>query len=68
MGRGRGTGTWDSGTWGRGARGRGDVGTWGCGDAGTRGCGKQTIPVFCAEFVKYNFWWSRERYYMLESL
>ena len=25
-------------------------------------------PDSCAEFVKYNFWWSRERCDMLESL
>ena len=40
----------------------------GLGDVGTRGRDKQTIPDICAEFVEYNFRWSRESYYMLESL
>ena len=46
--------------------GLGDVGseTW---DAGTRGRDKQTTPDICAEFVEYNFRWSRESYYMLVS-
>ena len=71
MGRGRGTRTWDSDvglgrgtrTWdsdvglGRGTRGR-----------GTRGRDNQTTPNICAEFVEYNFRWSRESYFMLESL
>ena len=54
-----GLGTWDSGTWdmGRGRRGR----------AGIRGRDKQTTPDICAEFVDYNFRWSRESYDMLES-
>ena len=78
-----GTGTWDGdvglgtrghGTWGRGdvgTWGRGDVGTWGRGTrghAGTRGRDKQTTPNICAEFVEYNFRWSHESYFMLESL
>ena len=75
------TGTWDSGTWnartrGRGTRGLGDVGredsgTWDArtrGRAGTRGHDKQKTPAICAEFVEYNFRWSRESYFMLESL
>ena len=40
----------------------------GLGDVGTRGRDKQTIPDICAEFVEYNFRWSRESYYMLEIL
>ena len=46
----------------------------GLGDVGlgdTRGLGdviKQTTPNICAEFVEYNFRWSRESYFMLESL
>ena len=51
-----GTGTWD-GDVGLGTRGR-----------GTRGRDKQTTPNICAEFVEYNFRWSRESYFMLESL
>ena len=52
---------------GRGKRGRGDAGTrkrWDSGtcDLRTRGPDKQTIPDFRAEFVKYNFRCSRERY------
>ena len=69
----------DVGTWGRGdvgTWGRGDVGKWGRGArdaetrgrAGTRGSDKQTTPNFCAEFVRYNFRWSRESYHMQESL
>ena len=62
MGRGHGTGTRDSdmdlGTRGRGTRGH----------AGTRGRDKQTTPNICAEFVEYNFRWSHESYFMLESL
>ena len=56
------TGTWDSGTPGRGTRGRRDVGR------GRRGRDKQTTPKLCAEFAIYNFRWSRQRYYMMESL
>ena len=37
-------------------------------DAGTRGRDKQTTPDICAEFVGYNFRWSQESYYILESL
>ena len=50
--------------------GLGDVGLGdvGLGDVGTRGRDKQTIPDICAEFGEYNFRWSRESYYMLESL
>ena len=76
MGRGRGTRTWDSDvglgrgtrTWdsdvelGRGTRRRGTRGR------GTRGRDNQTTPNICAEFVEYNFRWSRESYFMLESL
>ena len=36
--------------------------------AGTRGRDKQKTPAICAEFVEYNFRWSRESYFMLESL
>ena len=43
-----------------------DSGTWE--RVETRGRVKQTIPDICAEFVEYNFRWSRESYYMLESL
>ena len=48
----------DSGTWDAKTRGR----------AGTRGRDKQKTPAICAEFVEYNFRWSRESYFMLESL
>ena len=51
---------------GLGDVGLGDSGTWE--RVGTRGRVKQTIPDICAEFVEYNFRWSRESYYMLESL
>ena len=45
------------------------TGTWGLGrGTGTRGSDKQTTPNFCAEFVRYNFRWSRESYHMQESL
>ena len=37
-------------------------------DAGTQGSDKQTTPDICAEFVEYNFRWSQESYYILESL
>ena len=50
---------------GRGTRGSG-LGTRG--HAGTRGRDKQTTPNICAEFVEYNFRWSHESYFMLESL
>ena len=50
---------------GLGDVGLGDSGTWE--RVGTRGRVKQTIPDICAEFVEYNFRWSRESYYMLES-
>ena len=58
---------------GLGDVGLGDVGL-GDVDAGTRGCAwtrerdKQTTPDICADFVEYNFRWSRESYNMLESL
>ena len=55
-----GLGTRDSGL---GTRGRGTRG-----HAGTRGRDKQTTPNICAEFVEYNFRWSHESYFMLESL
>ena len=69
-----GTWTWDSGLGtrdsglgtrdsGLGTRGRGTRG-----HAGTRGRDKQTTPNICAEFVEYNFRWSHESYFMLESL
>ena len=45
--------TWDSGTWDARTRGR----------AATRGRDKQTTPDICAEFVEYNFLWSRESYF-----
>ena len=32
------------------------------------GLGDLNKPDFCAEFVKYNFRWSREKSNMLESL
>ena len=59
-----GLGSWDSGrgTRGRGTRGRGTRGR------GSRGHDKQTTPNICAEFVEYNFRWSRESYSMPESL
>ena len=67
----RGRGTWRRGTWRRGTRegetrrrgtrgrgtrgrGRGILGTH-----GTRGRDKQTTPDICADFVEYNFRWSR---------
>ena len=57
---------------GLGDVGHGDVGLGnvrlGDVDAGTRGRDKQTTPDICAEFVEYNFRWSRESYYILESL
>ena len=66
------------GDMGLGDVGLGDVGLGdvGLGDvdagtrrrAGIRGREKQTTPDICAEFVVYNSWWSRESYYMLESL
>ena len=68
MGLGLETRTWDSdvglgrGTQGRGTRGRGTRGR------GTRERDNQTTPNICAEFVEYNFRWSRESYFMLESL
>ena len=53
----------DSRLWLKVGRGRGTRG-----HAGTRGRDKQTTPNICAEFVEYNFRWSRESYFMLESL
>ena len=59
---------------GTGTRGRGlcDVGLGdvGLGDVGLGdvGLGDVNKPDFCAEFVKYNFRWSREKSNMLESL
>ena len=57
---------------GLGDVGLGDVGLGDVGlrdvDAWTRGRDKQTTPDICAEFVLYNFRWSRESYYILESL
>ena len=71
MGRGRGTwdvGLGDAGTWDAGT---GDSKTLRLGDVGRKGLedviNKQHM-IFFAEFVKYNFRCSRERYYMLESL
>ena len=49
------------GTRGRGTRGRGTRGR-GRGNSethGTRGRDKQTTPDICADFVEYNFRWSR---------
>ena len=37
-------------------------------DTGTQRRDKQTTPDICAEFVEYNFRWSRDSYHMLESL
>ena len=74
---GRGLGTGDARTRGLRDVGRGDAGSRGRGDAGTPGRrddvgdwgrDKQTAHEFFAEFVKYNFRCSRERYYTLESL
>ena len=45
----------------------GDVGL-GDVDTGTQRRDKQTTPDICAEFVEYNFRWSRDSYHMLESL
>ena len=62
MGRGRGTqGLGDAETWDAGTREH----AWVRKDPETRGRG---TPEFCAEFSIYNFWWSRETYYMMESL
>ena len=55
VGLGRGTRTWDSDV---------ELGDVGLGDVGRN----QTTPNICAEFVEYNFRWSRESYFMLESL
>ena len=67
VGLGRWTGTldWDvgRGTRGRGTRGRGTRGRGTRGRAATRGRDKQTTPDICAEFVEYNFLWSRESYF-----
>ena len=35
---------------------------------GTQGRDKQTTPNICAEFVEYNYRWSRKSYFMLKSL
>ena len=53
---------------GLGTRGLGTRGLGTRGHAGTRGRDKQTTPNICAEFVEYNFRWSHESYFMLESL
>ena len=59
---------------GHGTQGLGDVelGVVGLGDMGRSDPWRLgdliNKPDFCAEFVKYNFWWSLERYNMLESL
>ena len=56
---------------GCGSRGCGtrDVGTLERGGVRTLGLeDKQTSSEFCAEFAIYNFRWSRERYYVMESL
>ena len=43
--------------------------TWGREDVGMQGhADKQTTSEFCAEFAIYNFQWSRERYFVMESL
>ena len=52
---------------GLGDVGLGDVGL-GDVDTGTQRRDKQTTPDICAEFVEYNFRWSRDSYHMLESL
>ena len=61
---------WTQGRRTRGVGGCRDVGRRdvGLGDIGTQGHDKQTTLEFCAEFVIYNFRWSRGRYYMPESL
>ena len=47
--------------WDLGMSGLGDIG---CEEVGTLQrmetwrCDKQVTPDFCAQFVKYNFWWS----------
>ena len=52
---------WDSRTWDAGRRTQGLGDAWRLGDVINK-------PDFCAEIVKYNFRWSRERCNMLESL
>ena len=80
----RGRGTRGRGTRGRGTRGCGTRGLVDArlGDVGLENVGRRTRglgdawrlgdvinkPDFCAEIVKYNFRWSRERCNMLESL
>ena len=45
------------------------MGTWTLGrELCDVGLGDVNKPDFCAEFVKYNFRWSREKSNMLESL
>ena len=64
-----------TGTWGLrlGEVGLGDVrlGDVGLGDVGLGDAWRLgdviNKPDFCAEFVKYNFWWSRERCNMMIS-
>ena len=48
---------------GPGDVGLGDVGLGDVGLGDTRGRDKQTTPNICAEFVEYNFRWSRESYF-----
>ena len=57
----------DVGTQGLGDARTRDAKTLGLGpwDVETRGRDKQTTPDFCAEFVKYNFLCSRERYFII---
>ena len=80
----RGRGTRGRGTRGCGTRGLVDarLGDVGLGEVGLENVGRRTQglgdawrlgdvinkPDFCAEIVKYNFRWSRERCNMLESL
>ena len=47
--------------------GRENVGTRGLGDVGTQGSDKGITPDSCAEFVRYNFRCSRERYYVCQQ-
>ena len=76
MGWERGDQDWGCGNWGCGTRDAGsrdvELGVVGLGDMGHSDPWRLgdliNKPDFCAEFVKYNFWWSLERYNMLESL
>ena len=49
--------------------GLGDAGTWDAVTRESRDVGNQdVINKKHLDFVIYNFWWSRGRYYMLKSL